>query len=290
MKGHASHQRRRGNSGSRALPALRALGQDQAAQEDRRGPGKKFALALLSVFEPGDHPLRQVLLESGLPILPGRGQAPRRRQAAGDAQLQVYGHGRNGNYRDQPGTEALPPPGFTEIFSSYVPAPQPSALRRSHRRTPGTRAEATTTNRIAARFRSHSCRRRALTLHLLHHLPHGRDMTGSAALAPRYEALRGFFQVREEQRICEPLANRCNDRLDALPDPKKFAAGLKEEVFVKEPVVEQCASVFPITEHHHAQRAIFRAGRREAHEVLEVLHEVVLEERVAPLAQPSLAP
>ncbi len=40
-------------------------------------PGKKFALAVLSVFESGDHPLRQVLLESGLPILPGRGQAPR---------------------------------------------------------------------------------------------------------------------------------------------------------------------------------------------------------------------
>ncbi len=38
----------------------------EADEEDRRGPGEELALALFSVFESGDDPLRQVLLESGI--------------------------------------------------------------------------------------------------------------------------------------------------------------------------------------------------------------------------------
>ena len=51
---------------------------------------------------------------------------------------------------------------------------------------------------VTPHLSSGSCGRRPLRLHLLHYLPHGRDGTGSAAVAPRFEALRGFFQVREE--------------------------------------------------------------------------------------------
>src|SRR5438309_6389045 len=128
MSSDVSDQRRRRNTGNRALPALRAPGQDQGAEEDRRGSGGKFASALLSVFESGDDPLRQILLESGLPILPSDGQAPRRGQAARDAKLQIHGHGRNGNHGDQPGAQALPPAGLAEVVSSRA---QPPALRGS---------------------------------------------------------------------------------------------------------------------------------------------------------------
>src|ERR1700674_924055 len=94
-----------------------------------------------------------------------------------------------------------------------------------------------------------------LSSHLFHKLAHAGDISRIAAFNPGFVALRSFFQVREELLIYEPLPSLRDDGLDALPDPEKLAAGLKEEVFVEQTVVEQRAGLVPITEHHHRERA-----------------------------------
>ena len=114
-------------------------------------------------------------------------------------------------------------------------------------------------------------------------------MTRRATFDPGFVALRSFFQVREELLIHKPLPSLRDDGLDELPDPEKLGAGLKEEAFVEQTVVEQRAGLLPIAEHHHRERACFRSGRRDSHGVLEIVHEVVLEEPIASLAQPGLA-
>ena len=96
--------------------------------------------------------------------------------------------------------------------------------------------------------------------------------------------------MREEQRVYELLATRLYDRLDTLPHKEKLATGLEEKLFVEQPVVKERAGVLPIAQYLHRQRAIFRAGRSDAHGVLEGIHDVVLCEPVACLAQPCLAP
>src|SRR5579862_7583627 len=140
----------------------------------------------------------------------------------------------------------------------------------------------------APAFRLGSCGGRRLllklTLHLLHHLPHGCDMARGAALAPGLVALRGLFQVSEKLWICEALASLGDDRLDAFPDAEKLTAGFEEEVFVKQIVVQERAGLIPVTEDHHRQRTIFRAGRRDAIGILESFDEVIPEEPIACLA------
>src|SRR6202043_1483925 len=131
-------------------------------------------------------------------------------------------------------------------------------------------------------------RPRRLLLHLPHHLPHGREMTGSPALAPHFEALRRLFQVRKELRIREHLAELRNYRLDALPYAKKLAAGFEEEVFVQQPIIEQRAGVLPIAEYLHSERAVFRARPGDTCGILDGLHEVVLEVPLACLTKLGL--
>src|SRR6202022_3430369 len=98
----------------------------------------------------------------------------------------------------------------------------------------------------------------------------GGDSARGAALDPGFVALRSFFQVREELLIHEPLPSLWDDGLDHLPDPEKLATGLKEETFVEQTVVEQCAGLLPIAEHHHRERAPFCSGRCDSHDVLEI--------------------
>src|SRR5712691_385421 len=140
-----------------------------------------------------------------------------------------------------------------------------------------------------SRFRSGLSCRCKLRAHLFHKLAHASDMTRRATFDPGFVALRSFFQVREELLIHKPLPSLRDDGLDELPDPEKLAAGLKEEAFVEQTVVEQRAGLLPIAEHHHRERACFRSGRRDSHGILEIVHEVVLEEPIASLAQPGLA-
>src|SRR5260370_5846270 len=125
--------------------------------------------------------------------------------------------------------------------------------------------------------------------HLLHELAHSRNMTRRPAFAPGLEALRRFFHMREYVLIDELLANLRDDGLDALPNPEKLAARLKEEVFVEKTVVEQRAGLVAVTEHHSRERPGFRSGRSDAHDIFECAHDVVLEEPVPCLAQPRLA-
>src|SRR5205085_327872 len=53
------------------FPSLRKTCGDYAAGQEVSGAGAKFAAAVFSVHQSGDHTLRPFLLESGLPILPG---------------------------------------------------------------------------------------------------------------------------------------------------------------------------------------------------------------------------
>src|SRR5262249_4206931 len=114
-------------------------------------------------------------------------------------------------------------------------------------------------------------------------------MTGRAALRPGLIALPRFLEMREEVLVDELLASLRYDRLDALPNPEKLAACLKEEVFVEKAVVEQRAGLFPVADHHSRERAGFRSGRSDAHGVLECAYDVIFEEPVPCLAQPRLA-
>ena len=79
------------------------------------------------------------------------------------------------------------------------------------------------------------------------------------------------------------------DDPDAIPDPKKLARGLEEKFFVEETVVEHGASLIPIADHHHHERAIFRPRGGDSHPVLEIVDKVVLHEPIASLPQLGLA-
>ena len=71
------------------------------------GAGAQFAAALLPVHQPGDHSVRPILLESGVPILPRNLPIAGRRRAARNVELQVHRHGGHGNHRVEPGAEVV---------------------------------------------------------------------------------------------------------------------------------------------------------------------------------------
>src|SRR5207245_2916957 len=70
---------------------------------------------------------------------------------------------------------------------------------------------------------------------------------------------------------------------------EKLAASLKEKFFMQQAVIEECARLFPIGEHHHGESAAFGEGRGNAHYVIQVLHNIVFEEPIAGLAQASFS-
>src|SRR5580704_8018013 len=126
--------------------------------------------------------------------------------------------------------------------------------------------------------------------HLFHHLAHGSDGSGIATFRPRFVALRGFLHVGEKLLVYELLPSLRNSGFHPLPDPKKLAAGLEEEIFVQQTVVQQGAGLVPVTEHHHREGAVFGSRWPQSHRVIEILDEVVLEKPFARLAEPGFAP
>ena len=72
-----------------------------------------------------------------------------------------------------------------------------------------------------------------LRAHLFAELTHGRDMTRRAGFHPGFKAVRGLFQVGEELLVRPFLPALFDTGLDTLPHAEKFAAGFKEQVFVK---------------------------------------------------------
>ena len=115
-------------------------------------------------------------------------------------------------------------------------------------------------------------------------------MARRPAFHPGFEALGGLLQVRQELFILPLLAKLRNGRFGQLPNPEEFAGGLKEEVFVQQSVIQQGAGLLPIGKHHHCESPAFGAGGGDAHGVVQVLHKIILEEPVAGLPQPRLAP
>src|SRR5438132_9185653 len=128
-----------------------------------------------------------------------------------------------------------------------------------------------------------------LRTHLFHELAHGGDMPWRAGFTPGLVALRGFLQVCEIAIHFETFPRLRDGGLRELPDPEELATGLKEEVFMQQAVVKQRAGLLPITEHHHRVRAIFGSRRGDSHRVVEILHEVILEEPIPCLAKSGFA-
>src|SRR5688572_9680448 len=109
-------------------------------------------------------------------------------------------------------------------------------------------------------------------------------MPGRALLRPGFETLRGFLEIRERVWIGELFAKLWGHRLEGFPHAEKFAAGLEEEIFVQQPVVEQCAGLFPISEHHANKYPLLASERGDLHGFFERFRAVVLLAPVACLA------
>lgn len=95
-------------------------------------------------------------------------------------------------------------------------------------------------------------------------------MTRGAAFDPGFVTLFSLFQMREELLMSEPLPGLRDGGLDELSDAKKFATSLKEEAFVQQTVVEQRASLIPVSKHHHYECACFGSRCCDSHDILEV--------------------
>src|ERR1700724_3522625 len=96
-----------------------------------------------------------------------------------------------------------------------------------------------------------------LATHLLHELAHFSDVTGRSLLHPNLKALRSLFQMREELLVGPLFSSFGNSWLDPLPDTEEFPVGFKEQVLVKQTIVQQSAGLFPIADHHHEIGAAF---------------------------------
>jgi hypothetical protein len=107
-------------------------------------------------------------------------------------------------------------------------------------------------------------------------LTHGGDVTRCTAFLPRFEAVRGCFQVPEKMRVLELLPALRQNALDEFPNAEELSVGFKEEVFMEKPVMEQRASLFPIPEHHVGEGAGLRAVCRDAHGLIETLRMVFI--------------
>src|SRR5687767_7115353 len=86
--------------------------------------------------------------------------------------------------------------------------------------------------------------------------------------------------------LTRPLLAALFERgLDTLPYSKKFAAGLEEQVFVEQAVIEQCACLLPVAHHHHVVRSALRARRRDPHGFIVSVCKVVREKPIARLPE-----
>ena len=93
----------------------------------------------------------------------------------------------------------------------------------------------------------------------------------------------------EELLVCEALATLLDNGFETLPDSEKLGAGLKEQVFVEETVIEERASLIPIAEHHSGEGACFCSGGCDSHGVIEAVGEIIGDKPIASLPQASLA-
>src|SRR5215469_11445297 len=123
-----------------------------------------------------------------------------------------------------------------------------------------------------------------LSAHLLHELSHGSHMTRAAAFGPGLKTLGCLFQMSKDLLVGKTLAERRNDGLNRFPNSKKLTAGLKEEVLVQEPVIEQRAGLLPITDHHAYMGSGLTSHRGDTHGVIDVIHDIVFREPIARLA------
>src|SRR5262249_34892433 len=93
----------------------------------------------------------------------------------------------------------------------------------------------------------------------------------------------------EELLVHKALPSLRDNRFQTLPNSAKLAAGLKEEVFMKKAIIQERTGLLPIADHHPGERPAFCPWRCDAHRLIESIHDVVLEEPIACLTQPSLA-
>src|SRR5581483_1927027 len=110
-------------------------------------------------------------------------------------------------------------------------------------------------------------------------------MTRRAGFNPLFIALRGLLEVRTEVLSNEPLPEGRDDGLNHLPHSEELSAGLKEQVFMQQTIVEQSASLFPVTDYHACEGPGLGAHGGDPLGVVDAGHVIVLEEPVACLPQ-----
>src|SRR5258708_1315277 len=108
-------------------------------------------------------------------------------------------------------------------------------------------------------------------------------MTWRSLFNPGFVAVRSLLQVCQELLIRESLTTLLDGGFDSLPDPEKLAAGLKEQVFVEQTIVEQGTGLIPIAEPHHGECAGLRPWRRNSHGVIKIVREIILRKPIARL-------
>src|SRR5262249_51367181 len=129
-----------------------------------------------------------------------------------------------------------------------------------------------------------------LAAHLFHEVTHFCDMARSALLAPSLKALRSLLDVLEERWVRPLLPPIRNGPPDALPHAEEFTAGPEEQDVMQQSIVQQSASLFPITEHHHEVGATLGTRCSEFHGIGPGVCEIRLHEPIARLAQSGFTP
>src|SRR5690242_17678152 len=124
---------------------------------------------------------------------------------------------------------------------------------------------------------------------LVHPFTHLRDVTRCAFLRPLFVTLRGLFQIRQHTRRAKLLSELRQHRFHLFPNAEKLTARFEKENVVEQFVIEQGASLFPVTDHHAKESAVFSARSGNAHRVFDCLCVVVLLKPIAGLAQSGLA-
>src|SRR3990167_7255395 len=89
----------RGAFNNPSVSSLPEAGRNRDSGQEVFRSGKQSSFASLPVSLPGHHPLRPVLLERRMPVLPGEGPNTGRRKSAAGALLQAAGGGGDGDIR-----------------------------------------------------------------------------------------------------------------------------------------------------------------------------------------------
>ena len=125
---------------------------------------------------------------------------------------------------------------------------------------------------------------------LLHQLPHRGDMTRVAVFRPRLIALRRLFEVHQVLLVDEKQRNVGTTGLSASHTPKNSPLVSKKRSSCRTPYLSKRAGLLPVADHHSNIRSGFASHRRDPHNVVDIIHDVVFAEPVTCLASFGFPP